>query len=76
MREAARWLRDRYPRAGVYLGVSEANAGARRFYEQLGARDEGATEKENPGSGSARVCRYVWDDPSALLHACLESDPR
>jgi ribosomal protein S18 acetylase RimI-like enzyme len=70
MREAAVWLGEHHADVGVYLWVLEANTGARRFYETLGARDEGAVEKDLRGGGSAPSCRYVWDRPAALLEAC------
>ena len=72
MREGARWLQEWYPGVGVYLGVLEANDNARRFYERLAGRNEGATEKETPGGGTASICRYVWESPAALLRAASE----
>ena len=70
MREGARLLVGRHPDIGVYLGVMEQNENARRFYESLGARDEGATEKPNVGGGASSVCRYAWNTPAQLLQGC------
>ena len=66
MGHARVWLLTNYPRCGVYLWVMEANRSARRFYEKLEATNEGIVEKENPGGGSARNCRYAWSSPRAL----------
>jgi ribosomal protein S18 acetylase RimI-like enzyme len=70
MRAGARWLVDQFPGAGVYLYVLQANENARRYYEAIGARDEGATEEPNVSGGTAFVCRYAWESPQALLAAC------
>jgi ribosomal protein S18 acetylase RimI-like enzyme len=67
MIHAAEWLQQFYPRSGVYLWVMEANIPARRFYELLGARNCGTSNKRDPGGGYAPNCRYVWDNPNALL---------
>jgi ribosomal protein S18 acetylase RimI-like enzyme len=70
MREAAAWLVAGYPSLGVYLGVSKTNENARRFYEALGARDDGCIEKPTPAGGTSPVHRYTWPDPLTLLKAC------
>ncbi|HEY8173179.1 MAG TPA: GNAT family N-acetyltransferase [Dehalococcoidia bacterium] len=66
MHAGALWLHEHYPKSGVYLWVLQDNAPARRFYERLGARDEGAVEHDMPGGGSAFGCRYVWQSPQSL----------
>jgi ribosomal protein S18 acetylase RimI-like enzyme len=67
MLRTAEWLDRMYPRSGVYLWVMEANSPARRFYERLGARHCGTSNKRDPGGGYALNCRYVWTDPKAIL---------
>jgi hypothetical protein len=44
----------------------EANAGARVFYERLGASSAGTSDLQDPGGGHAPNCRYVWTGPEAL----------
>jgi ribosomal protein S18 acetylase RimI-like enzyme len=66
MRHAAVWLVSSYGDCGVYLWVMEANQAARRFYQGLGSANAGTVEKENPGGGTARSCRYVWSRPDLL----------
>ena len=67
MRRAAEWVCETRPGAGVWLWVMEANAGARAFYDRLGARNEETILMADPGGGSAPNCRYVWADPRTLL---------
>ena len=67
MRSAATWLSETAPHAGVYLWVMEANAGARAFYDHLGATNAGIEVLEDPGGGHATNCRYVWADPRLLI---------
>ena len=67
MQGTARWLRDSGDSGGVYLWVMEANAGARRLYERLGAANAGTVIKEDPGGGRAPNCRYVWPRVEMLL---------
>ena len=69
MRDAAEWLQRAQPDAGVWLWVMEANAGARAFYERLGASNAGTCELPDPGGGSAPNCRYVWTSPEAVRGA-------
>ena len=66
MRDVADWLRRVQPDAGVWLWVMEANAGARAFYERLGASNAGTSDLQDPGGGQAPNCRYVWASPAAL----------
>ena len=66
MRDAADWLHHSRPDAGVWLWVMEANAGARAFYERLGASNAGISALEDPDGGHAPNCRYVWANPDAL----------
>jgi ribosomal protein S18 acetylase RimI-like enzyme len=67
MREAAAWVFETQPGAGVYLFVMEANAPARAFYDRLGARNAETVALSDPAGGSAPNCRYVWPDARALL---------
>jgi ribosomal protein S18 acetylase RimI-like enzyme len=65
LRRTAVWLEARYAARPVHLFVLEANAPARRFYEQLGAEDHGAALRDSPG-GWVRSCLYVWSKPESL----------
>jgi GNAT superfamily N-acetyltransferase len=67
MRSVGEWLLESGRPGSVYLWVMEANAGARRFYERLGALDAGTEMMSDPGGGSAPNCRYVWPRADMLL---------
>jgi RimJ/RimL family protein N-acetyltransferase len=69
MGRAGAWLTANYGRAGVYLWAMEANESARRFYERLGSTNVGVVEREVPGGGSVRHCRYVWPSPARLNYS-------
>jgi GNAT superfamily N-acetyltransferase len=56
---SALWSEREHPDDGFFLWVLTDNARARRFYEHLGAVDEGAEESEQPG-GIVIGHRYVW----------------
>ncbi|HEV8121363.1 MAG TPA: GNAT family N-acetyltransferase [Candidatus Polarisedimenticolia bacterium] len=64
-RQAGAWLSSHFPEEGVHLLVWESNP-ARTLYERLGGHDAGSLDVENPGGGSGRYVRYVWDRPSLL----------
>jgi ribosomal protein S18 acetylase RimI-like enzyme len=65
MRRAGAWLAHRFPDERVHLLVWESNP-ARSLYERLGGRDTGMIEVENPGGGTGRYHRYVWERPDLL----------
>jgi len=67
LRQAGTWLASRYGDGGVYLLVLEANSSARRFYENLGARNAGVFPAEIHGGAVAQSCRYSWPRPDALI---------
>ena len=67
MRSVGEWLLASDRRGSVYLWVMEANAGARRFYERLGAVDAGTETQFDPGGGSAPNCRYIWPRAEMLI---------
>jgi len=67
LRQAATWLAAHHADRGVYLLVLEANAGARRFYESLGARNAAVFPAEIHGGAVAPSCRYTWPRPDALI---------
>lgn len=67
MSRVASWSRARYPEIGLYLGVLEDNARARKFYEHLGATEVGVEVVEPAGGGSVRACRYAWSNLDDLL---------
>ena len=67
MYAAADWLEQHHPTTGVYLWAMKANHPAHRFYERLGAIQQGEELRENPGGGSAQNLRYIWASPGSLL---------
>ena len=67
MKEVALWTDRRYPDSGLFLWVLEANHSARRFYEKLGAKDQGQDIWEPPGGGTLTRLRYGWLDLEPLL---------
>jgi ribosomal protein S18 acetylase RimI-like enzyme len=69
MRQAGAWLAPRYPDLEVYLWVLEVNASARRFYEQIGARNAGVSTMESHGGAVVQSCRYTWRRPALLSAA-------
>jgi GNAT superfamily N-acetyltransferase len=60
MAEVAAWCRANYPGCGLYLWVLEQNRRAQRFYQRLGANDQGGELSEPPGGGQIRGRRYAW----------------
>lgn len=66
MRATAAWVVGFAARPVLHLWVLDANAGARRFYESLGAADVGGDVWEPPGGGAAPRRRYAWTDLSRL----------
>jgi ribosomal protein S18 acetylase RimI-like enzyme len=69
MRQAGAWLASLYPDLEIYLWVLEVNASARRFYEELGARNAGVSVMETHGGAVVRSCRYTWPRPELLSSA-------
>ena len=59
---SAAWVQATARRPVLHLWVLDANAGARRFYESLGAVDVGGDVWEPPGGGAAPRRRYAWTD--------------
>ena len=66
LRSTAAWVAEHASVAVLHLWVLEANTGARRFYETLGAADVGGDVWEPPGGGAAPRRRYAWTDLAAL----------
>jgi GNAT superfamily N-acetyltransferase len=58
--EISAWCRSRYADRGLYLWVLEQNDGAQRFYQGLGASDQGGESSEPPGGGRIHGRRYAW----------------
>jgi GNAT superfamily N-acetyltransferase len=58
--EVAAWCRANYADCGLYLWVLEQNRGAQRFYQRLGASDQGGEISEPPGGGQIHGRRYAW----------------
>ena len=72
MRQAGRWLAERYPDIGVYLLVLESNVAARRFYERLGAVNASVSTMETHGGAIVRSCHYLWPNPKSLAVGSAE----
>ncbi len=71
MMQARNWLNEYHAANGVYLWVVQNNTPARRFYEMLGATDNGAVSLPNPaGGGSAFYSRYSWATPVDIRVSC------
>ena len=60
MAEVAAWCRAKYADCGLYLWVLEQNHQAQRFYQRLGATDQGGEISEPPGGGQIHGRRYAW----------------
>jgi GNAT superfamily N-acetyltransferase len=60
MSEVAAWCRANYPGYGLYLWVLESNHRAQRFYQHLGANDQGGEISKPPGGGQIHGRRYAW----------------
>lgn len=58
--ESALWSERHYPDAGFFLWVLEGNARARRFYQHIGAINEGPELIATPDGGEVTQLRYVW----------------
>jgi len=58
--EVAAWCRAHCGDCGLYLWVLAENVRAQRFYERLGATDEGGEWSEPPGGGRIHGRRYAW----------------
>jgi len=71
MRELVAQLAEAGTAMGLYLWVYEANAGACRFYERLGAVRLHAEVVDTAGGGRARALVYGWPSLSALRIALV-----
>ena len=58
--EVAAWCRAHHGDCGLYLWVLAENVRAQRFYQRLGASDEGGEWSEPPGGGRIHGRRYAW----------------
>ena len=67
MKEAVCWSYHHFSDSGMFLWVLEPNAPARRFYEKLGAINQGSRLEEPPGGGIIVNLRYVWPTLKSLL---------
>ena len=67
MRHAGRWLASTFPMERVHLFVWELNP-AEAVYARWGGRNCGVVELDNPGGGTGRYLRYVWDRPEQLCN--------
>lgn len=71
MRRAADWFAGNADGPAVYLWVLEANTGARRFYEAIGATNAETVSKILQPGNAGNVCRYVWPNAADLAAATL-----
>ena len=71
MREAALWMAENYPDAGVYLWVMEKNVAAQRFYQHLGGRDVGGAEVPFADGTQAPNRRYAWISSEGLAERAI-----
>jgi len=67
MNKAGIWVQAHFPQSGLHLWVFEANYPARRFYERLGATNQGREVGEVLGGGTVTSLRYVWASVEPLL---------
>jgi GNAT superfamily N-acetyltransferase len=74
MHKAGAWIQANFPQSGLHLWVFEANYPARRFYERLGATNQGREVGEVQGGGTVTSLRYVWASVEPLLE--LKKDAR
>ena len=72
MAEVAAWCHANYADCGLYLWVLEQNRRAQRFYQRLGASDQGGEISEPPGGGGIHGRRYAWKTVPEILR---RSDP-
>ncbi len=64
---AGQWAASRYPGAGIFLWVFEANEPARRFYDRMGGIVVERIIEPNPaGGGESLSLRYAWSDAAIL----------
>ena len=67
---AARWSREAFPAAGIYLLCYEQNLPARHFYERMGGlAAERLVTKICPDGVSHPEWRYHWPIPERLIRA-------
>jgi ribosomal protein S18 acetylase RimI-like enzyme len=67
MSESARFVIERTPGSGLYLGVLEMNEAAQAFYEARGGGCVRCSVTDAPGGGTAADRWYYWPDPSVLV---------
>lgn len=67
MADMAQWCMAHCESKGLFLWVVEQNTPARRFYEQLGAADQGRDIWSSPDGGAIPKLRYVWQSVAPLL---------
>lgn len=68
IKSIANWSYLRHPACGLFLWVLQENKPAKRFYERLGAIEEGTDIHDFPPGNQSVVCRYVWPNLISLLH--------
>lgn len=71
---SALWSEREHPNDGFFLWVLDDNSRARRFYEHLGATNEGAEDIATPDGGNVTQLRYVWHSIDPLRSHAPGSD--
>jgi ribosomal protein S18 acetylase RimI-like enzyme len=67
LHECANWIFAAASTRKLYLWVYEANEGARRVYEHLGAVHFETCIKQTKDGKTAETCRYCWADVQVLI---------
>lgn len=68
MIHCCQWVVQQDPDSKLYLWVLKDNHSARRFYQKLGGVQVEEITENNPGGGSSKVVRILWDNPSLLAN--------
>jgi GNAT superfamily N-acetyltransferase len=67
IRLVAQKSHDHNPGSGFYLWALEENYKARKFYENLGAKNYETVLEKNPDDSFTNSCRYVWTSVTELI---------
>lgn len=67
IKSIASWSYTRNPESGLFLWVLQGNSSAQKFYEKLGATNQGLETHEFPAGNLSVVHRYVWPNVMNLI---------
>jgi len=67
IKSVAKKVHDYKPGSGFYLWALEENYKARKFYENLGAKNHETVLEKNPDGRFTNSCRYAWASVSDLI---------